>query len=150
MSRKKLKRKAKWETEIDLQVTKTEQSQRLWRNVQNSIKRWRYTITCILIFIDSTQVLIGNVSVQCCGCGPWAAGNVLSGPSLKKVAQPWFKKRSRNDLDDYRAISVLLLGPTPCYSAAQKCTGRFGVLQLTKSFPQQNTSCHKESITRRV
>ena len=40
MSRKK--RKAKWETEINLQETKTEQSQRLWRteiNVQNSIKR---------------------------------------------------------------------------------------------------------------
>ena len=43
MSRKK--RKAKWETEIDFQETKTEQSQRLWRtetNVQNSIKRWCY------------------------------------------------------------------------------------------------------------
>ena len=43
--KKKLKRKAKWETEIDLQETKTEQSQRLWRtetNVQNSIKRWCY------------------------------------------------------------------------------------------------------------
>ena len=40
MSRKK--RKAKWETEIDLHETKTEQCQRLWRtetNVQNSIKR---------------------------------------------------------------------------------------------------------------
>ena len=40
MSRKK--QKAKKETEIDLQETKTEQSQRLWRtetNVQNSIKR---------------------------------------------------------------------------------------------------------------
>ena len=40
MSRKK--RKPKWETEIDLQETKTEQSQRLWRtetNVQNSMKR---------------------------------------------------------------------------------------------------------------
>ena len=36
------KRKAKWETEIDLQETKTEQSQKLWRtetNIQNSIKQ---------------------------------------------------------------------------------------------------------------
>ena len=46
MSRKKLKRKAKWETEIDLQETKTEQGHRLWRtetNVPNSIKRRCYT-----------------------------------------------------------------------------------------------------------
>ena len=41
----------------------------------------------MLIFIDSTQVLIGIVSVQCYGC-PWAAGNVLSGHSLEKVAHP--------------------------------------------------------------
>ena len=50
MSRKK--RKAKWETEIDLQETKTEQSQRLWRtetNVQNSIKRWCYNY---IMYID--------------------------------------------------------------------------------------------------
>ena len=42
----------------------------------------------MLIFIDSTQVLIGIVSVQCYGCRPWAAGNVLSGHSLEKVAHP--------------------------------------------------------------
>ena len=38
----KLKQKAKWKTEIDLQEIKTEQSQRLWRtetNVQTSIER---------------------------------------------------------------------------------------------------------------
>ena len=61
MSRKK------WDTEIDLQETKTEQSQKLWRtetNVQNSIIN--VTITCILICIDSTQVF-GIVSVQCYG-----------------------------------------------------------------------------------
>ena len=44
-------------------------------------------LTCILIFTDSTQVF-GIVSVQCYGCGPRAAGNVLSGPSLEKVAHP--------------------------------------------------------------
>ena len=48
------------------------------------------TITCILIFFYSTQVF-GIVSIQCYGCGPWVAGNVLSGPSLGNVAHPCSK-----------------------------------------------------------
>ena len=52
------------------------------------------TITCILIFIDSTQVF-GIVSVQCYGCNPWAAGNILSGPSLEKIAHPWTTTKAK-------------------------------------------------------